>query len=475
MSFLTFLWLTPLVGGLVALLMPDKKTARGVAILASAVTFIVSLVPLYYLDNLDIFTQNVKWVKAVNINYYLRLDGLSYSLILLTTFLSLLSVWASWEIKKREQLYYFFLLLLEASLIGVFLAFDFVLFYFFWEAVLLPMYFIIGLWGGEDRRYAANKFFLYTFAGSIFLLLGGLVGYFYSSGTFSFEAWRNSLPAFTFWLFFIGLAVKIPVFPFHTWLPDAHVQAPTPGSMMLAGVLLKMGVYGFMRFLLPLLGTTYHGKALFLFCLGLTGLIYGGIMALSQNDVKKIVAYSSLSHMGIAVMGIASQNFWGVMGALFQVLAHGVVTPLLFLMVGLVYHRFHTRDISNLGGIASYLPLVSGGLIIGSFTSLGLPGLANFVGEFTVFLGAWEKFGWFAGLGIIGLLLDALVFLRLIEKVLYGERRKSELLLTDLSLSERLAVFPLILATVVLGVFPAPVFNLAWQTINALVGKGALR
>ncbi len=474
MSLLTFLWLTPLIGGLVVLAMPDRKTARRTAILTSVVTFILSLLPLGYLENLGVFTQNVKWIKAVNISYYLRLDGLSYSLLLLTTFLSLLSVWASWEIKKREQLYYFFLLLLEASLIGVFLAFDFVLFYLFWEAVLIPMYFIIGIWGGENRRYAANKFFFYTLAGSVFLLLAGLIGYFYS-GTFSFETWRSFLPAFTFWLFFLGLAVKIPVFPFHTWLPDAHVEAPTPGSMMLAGVLLKMGVYGFMRFLLPFLGTTYHGKAAFLFYLGLAGLIYGGIMALSQNDIKKIVAYTSVSHMGVAVIGIASQNFWGVMGALFQMLAHGVVTPLLFLMVGLIYHRFHTRDLDRLGGLASYLPLISGSLILGSFASLGLPGLANFVGEFAVFLGAWKSFGWFLSLGIIGLLFDALVFLRLVEKVLYGERKESELVLTDLSLSERLAVFPLILATLALGVFPAFVFNLATQTISALIQKGALK
>lgn len=474
MSFLTFLWLTPLVGGLIALVMPDRQAARRIAILASVLTFIESLIPLDYLNNLNIFTQNINWVKALNISYYLRLDGLSYSLVLLTTFLSVLSVWASWEIKKREQLYYFFLLLLEASLIGVFIAFDFVLFYLFWEAVLIPMYFIIGIWGGENRRYAANKFFLYTLAGSVFLLLAGLIGYFYS-GTFSFETWKSFLPAFTFWLFFFGFAVKIPVFPFHTWLPDAHVEAPTPGSMMLAGVLLKMGVYGFMRFLLPSLGSTYHGKDTFLFCLGLAGLVYGGAMALTQNDIKKIVAYTSVSHMGVAVIGIASQKLWGAMGALFQMLAHGVVTALLFLMVGLIYHRFHTRDLSKLGGIASHLPLISGSLIIGSFASLGLPGLANFVGEFAVFLGAWKSFGWLLGFGVIGLLLDALVFLRLVERVLYGERMESELVLADLSLSEKIAVFPLILMTVILGILPAGVFNLAYQTIIALLEKGALR
>ncbi len=474
MNLLTFLWLTPFVGGLIALAMPDRKTARRIAILTSFLTFIESLIPLGYLNNLDVFTQQIKWVKALSINYYLRLDGLSYSLVLLTTFLSLISVWASWDIKKREQLYYFFLLLLEASLIGVFIAFDFVLFYLFWETVLIPMYFIIGIWGGENRRYAANKFFLYTLAGSVFLLMAGLIGYFYS-GTFSFETWKGFLPAFTFWLFFLGFAVKIPVFPFHTWLPDAHVEAPTPGSMMLAGVLLKMGVYGFMRFLLPLLGTTYHGKEVFLFYLGLAGLIYGGIMALTQNDIKKIVAYTSVSHMGVAVIGIASLKFWGAMGALFQMLAHGVVTPLLFLMVGLVYHRFHTRDLNKLGGIASYLPLISGALIVGSFASLGLPGLANFVGEFTAFLGAWKAFGWILGFGVIGLLFDALVFLRLVEKVLYGERSESQLVLADLSLSEKLAVFPLILMTIILGVLPAGVFSLTWQTVSALLEKGALR
>ncbi len=464
-GILTWFWLLPLIGAIFILFLPRRgDSSRLIALLASFSTFILSLAPIFSRLNLSSYplVEQFNWVNlgAIKISYYLRLDGLSYPLLLLTTFLSFLAIWASWEIKENRKSYYFWILLLETALIGVFIAFDFVLFYLFWEAVLVPMYFIIAHWGGENRKYAAIKFFLYTLAGSVFMFIGGLIGY-SQTGTFSFELWTNALPAYTFWLFFLGFAVKVPIFPFHTWLPDAHVEAPTPGSMLLAGVLLKMGGYGFLRFLLPNLGVYYAGYYGFLFLLGLLSLIYGGIMALIQDDFKRIIAYTSVAHMGVVVIGLSSANELGIAGSLFQMVAHGLITGLLFLLVGLFYHRTHTRDIGKLGGIVTQAPLLSWALLLGCFASLGLPGMASFIGEFLVLLGSFKAFGWVVAWAALGIVLNMLVFLRLVSKVVHGPAKEEYAELKDLSWEEALAVYPLLLVAMIIGVLPSFVLKIS--------------
>lgn len=474
MGLLTFFWLIPVIGAGLVLLMPRwGKGARSIALLASLATFLVSLIPLFQGTSVSAspLVEKVTWVKVLNIFYALRLDGLSYPLVLLTTFLSLLALWASWEIMEEQKAYYCWALLLEASLIGVFLAADFLLFYLFWEAVLVPMYFIIGRWGGENRKYAANKFFLYTLAGSVFLLVGGLIGY-SQTGNFDFTSWGKALPLYTFWFFFIGFAVKVPSVPFHTWLPDAHVEAPTPGSMLLAGVLLKMGGYGFLRILLPNMGTNFGGYGKFLFAVGLVSLIYGAIIALIQDDFKRIIANTSVAHMGVVIMGVASNNQLGVAGSLFQLVAHGLITGLLFLLVGLFYKRTHTRNVADLGGLASQVPFLSGVLVAASFASLGLPGMASFIGEFLVFVGSFKAFGWLVAWASVGIVLNMLVFLRLVEQVLHGPSRKKYEKLSDLSLSEGVAAIPLILMAVILGLIPSLLLNISGTLSKIFAGGG---
>ncbi|RMD48129.1 MAG: NADH-quinone oxidoreductase subunit M, partial [Candidatus Thermofonsia bacterium] len=396
LSLVTFF---PLIGVLIMLLMRNRedKVYKQIAVATSIVVFVLTLVVLGMYDTSVAGLQleeKLDWIPAWGISYYLGIDGISILMVLLTSFISMLAVAASWSaIETQVRQYYIFMLLLETGMMGVFLAQDLFLFYIFWEFTLVPMYFLIGIWGGKERVYAAIKFFLYTMAGSLLMLLGILyMGI--TNGTFSvpdliagrelFADVQNLL----FIGFAIAFAIKVPIFPFHSWLPDAHTQAPTAGSIILAGVLLKMGTYGFLRFNLPLFPEASVKYAPFIAVLAIIGIIYGAIVSFAQKDVKKLVAYSSISHLGFVMLGIFSLNEAGISGAILQGVNHGISSGALFFIVGIIYEQRHTREISEFGGLWKVMPVYAATSLIITLSSMGLPGLNGFVGEFTILLGS---------------------------------------------------------------------------------------
>ncbi|AIL13055.1 NADH-quinone oxidoreductase chain 13 [Candidatus Paracaedimonas acanthamoebae] len=483
LPLLTLMIFLPLLGALTILLIKNdplsvSQNARGVALLTSVTTFILSLVVLSYFKlSLSDFqlVEKYAWIPKFSLNYCVGVDGISLVFILLTTFLMPIAILASWNViivKVKEYMITF--LVLETLIIGSFCALDLVLFYIFFEAVLIPMYLIIGIWGGKDRIHAAFKFFLFTLSGSVFMLIAILVIY-GEIGTIDLvEAYHYTFSGEKqYWLwaaFFIGFAVKIPMWPVHTWLPNAHVEAPTAGSVILAAILLKMGGYGFLRFSLPLFPEASQFFAPYVFGLSMIAVVYASLVALVQEDMKKLVAYSSIAHMGFVTFGIFTFTEQGVKGALFQMISHGVISAGLFLCVGILYNRVHSREIIRYAGLRSRMPHFAFMFMICILGSIGLPGTSGFVGELLVLVASFEKSGWmslFIGSGIV---LSATYALWLYKRIMLGKLTyKSLEKLNDLILIEKLYLFPIVASIIFLGIYPKPIFTLTETAIERVI------
>jgi NADH-quinone oxidoreductase subunit M len=476
----------PLVGVLVLVfLAPQQKNAmRWTALGTSLVTFAISLWVLFLFDpnKADNLLVQIPWFRlaGVPIQILMGVDGLSILMVLLTTFLTPIAILSTWKaVEEQVKGFMIFFLLLEVGMLGVFLALDLVLFYIFWEFTLIPMYFLIGVWGGKNRIYAAVKFFLFTMAGSVLMLLAILyLGL--QAGSFSQPELVANRSLFAgsqlllFLAFAIAFAIKVPVFPLHTWLPDAHVEAPTAGSVVLAGVLLKMGAYGFLRFNLPLFPQASVQAAPVMAVLAIIGILYGGAVAFAQKDIKKLVAYSSVAHLGFVMLGIFALNPEGLSGGILQMVNHGISTGALFLLVGMIYERRHTREMSEYGGLWKAMPIFGGISLVVVLSSMGLPGLNGFVGEFTILLGAFgsKVLGspWFAGIATLGVILAAAYLLKMFEKTFLGPITKEEnKSLKDLNLREIITMVPLLVLIFWLGIYPQPFFNLINPAVEQLV------
>ncbi len=480
---LSVITLLPLVGGLILLALPGERLQKWWALGVSLATFVISCLLFVWWQAGEAgmqFVERLPWVPQFNIQYFLGVDGISLFLVLLTTFLTVLVILFSWEgVEKQLKTFLALLLVLETGMIGVFVALDLVLFYAFWELSLIPMYFLIGGWGDAHgtytflgrtlpwRIYAALKFFLYTFAGSALMLVAILVLY-TRGGTFDLLALQQIglEPNLQMWLFLafgLAFAIKVPLFPFHTWLPDAHVAAPTAGSVILAGVLLKMGTYGFVRFCLPLFPDASRQLGPWIAALAIIGILYGALVALVQKDVKSLVAYSSVAHLGFVMLGVFALNAQGVAGATLQMVNHGLSTGALFLMVGMLYNRRHTRLLADFGGLWKQIPIYGFLFIIVALSSAGLPGLNGFVGEFNILLGAFQTNRAYAIFGTLGIILAAWYLLVAVRQMLHGPLNKAEnMAVRDLSVREIVTLVPLILLFFVIGLFP----NLFFDKIN---------
>jgi len=417
-----------------------------------------------------------RWVPGLGTSFHLGVDGLSMPMVFLTALLTLVAVVASNNITHSTREYFTLLLLLEAGLVGVFVALDMILFYVFWEVVLIPMFFLISIWGGPNRRYAAVKFFLYTLAGSL-AMLGGFIALYLATGATTFDlpaiavrASELSAPAQTaiFAAIAFALAIKVPIVPFHTWLPDAHVEAPTAVSVLLAGVLLKMGSYGFLRLGPQLLPKGFVALVPAIAALGVVSIVYGAAMALAQTDLKRLVAFSSISHMGYVMLGIASGTTAGIMGATVQMFSHGLIAGMSFLLVGALYERAHTREISAFGGIARVAPVLAGTLVFASFASLGLPGMSGFVGEFLVVLGSFQPFMWYSVVAGLAVVVTAGYLLWMLRRVAFGELNQDRATMPEMSVTEALALAPLCVGTIVVGVFPQTLVALTSATVDGI-------
>src|SRR6476659_3653943 len=477
LSILIFL---PLAGAGALYLAPERH-ARTIALATTVLDVLVAL-PLWWLFDPSSsrmqFVEHVACITSPPIHYSLGIDGISLPLELMTAALMPLCILVSWEsITTRVRTFMAVLLVMETAMLGVFAALDFVLFYVFWEAMLIPMYLIIGVWGGPNRLYAAIKFFLYTLAGSVLLLVAILVLYFYGGRTFDVLAlsqvtYPAVLQQWLFCAFFIAFAVKVPMFPFHTWLPDAHVEAPTAGSVILASVLLKMGAYGFVRFSLPMLPDASQAMTPLIAALSIIAIIYGAYMALAQVDLTKLIAYSSVSHLGFVTLGLFVMNQQGIEGAVLQMVNHGITTGALFLCVGIIYERTHSRLISDNAGLAGPMPRYATLLVIFSLSSLGLPGTNSFVGEFLVLVGAFFSSRPVAAIASLGGIVAAAYMLWMVQRVAFGvpaERTKP--LLFDLNVREMVTLVPLALLVVWIRVYPGPIVTAMQQTVNKLVQR----
>jgi NADH-quinone oxidoreductase subunit M len=481
LSTVTFL---PLVGAFLILLIRDdsenaRRNIRNVALLTTVFTFVLSLLVWAGFDNGEAGFQMVEktdWLDS-GISYHMGVDGISMLFVILTAFLMPLCILASWEaIQTRVKEYMIAFLVLETLMIGVFCALDIVLFYVFFEAGLIPMFIIIGVWGGKRRVYASFKFFLYTLLGSVLMLLA-IMAMFWQSGTTDIPTLlTHDFPAnMQTWLwlaFFASFAVKMPMWPVHTWLPDAHVEAPTAGSVILAGILLKMGGYGFLRFSLPMFPDASLYFQPLVFALSVIAIIYTSLVALMQEDMKKLIAYSSVAHMGYVTMGIFALNQEGIQGAIFQMLSHGLVSSALFLCVGVIYGRMHTREIAAYGGLVNNMPKYAVAFLIFTMANVGLPGTSGFVGEFLTLLGAFKANTWVALFATTGVILSAGYALWLYRKVVFGALSKESLKsMLDLSMREKAILYPLIIFTILFGVYPAPVFDVTANSVQALINN----
>jgi NADH-quinone oxidoreductase subunit M len=484
MPWLTVTTFLPLLGVVVLLAFPRIKdeAARAAALTVSVATFVVSLGMLGAFDGSVGGFQMVEraaWVESLNFQYIMGVDGISVFMVILTTFLMPLAILASWRVEHRVRAFMAAMLFLESAMLGTFVALDLLLFFLFFEGLLFPMYLIIGGWGGERRVYAAVKFFLYTMAGSAFLFVGILFLYFQAGtelgrATFDLrELMTLDLPMVTarwlFLAFLVAFAVKVPLFPLHTWLPDAHVEAPTAGSVILAGVLLKIGAYGLLRFNLALFPEASRYFADAISVLALIGIVYGAVVALIQTDVKRLVAYSSVSHLGFVVLGTFAFTQQGLSGGVLQMLNHGLSTGALFLLVGMVYERTHTRDLARMGGLGRVTPLLAGAFLLVALSSLGLPGLNNFVGEFLVILGTFATNRAFGVIAATGVVLAAIYLLWSYQRMMHGPTPPEHQRHPDLSLREKTILIPIVAAIVAIGVFP----NLVLDRINPTVEQTA--
>ena len=485
---LSLILLTPFAGLLVLLCIPrtNARLIRLWANVASFAGFLVTLPPLFaFRRGGDFqFIEKVQWIPTLGASYHLGVDGFSLLLVVMTGALSFLSILSSWNaIQHRTKEYYAWFLLLHIAMVGVFMALDFLLFFVFWELVLVPMYFIIAIWGGERRVYAATKFIVYTLIGSVLMFLGGLAVYIEharQSGSWSFaipDLMNTALPPqwewWIFWAFFAGFAVKVPMFPFHTWLPDAHTEAPTAGSVILAGVLLKMGTYGLIRFAMPLVPNAARDPQIvtIVAVLSMIAIVYGALVSLMQKDWKKLVAYSSVSHMGFCTLGMFALNEPGIAGSMLQQINHGISTSMLFLIVGYVYERRHTRAISEYGGLYRVMPLFTAVFLITSLSSMGLPPLNGFIGEFTILLGAYRMSVVWAIWAGVGILLGAAYLLWLFQRTTMGEVSEKNSALRDLSARELAVAAPFIVAMFAIGVWPKPWFDLLDRPAVVLVER----
>lgn len=512
MDLLTWLWLVPLIG-MVLVLMAPRWMARVISLLATAITLGITAAILGAFDtaksDLQLETR-VSWIPAFNIEYFVGVDGLSVTLVALTAVISMISVIASWNIGEEthregtEKAYFAMLLLLISGMFGFFVALDLILFYLFFELTLLPMYFLIGIWGGPRREYAAIKFFLYTLFGSVFMLVAILALYFLSgpegSRTFSIpDLAKADLPVWILnwlWLgFYLGFAIKVPIFPFHTWLPDAHVEAPTPISVILAGILLKMGTYGLVRINVQVLSEASEGWWTFLAIIGLVNILYGSFCAMAQKDMKKLVAYSSIGHMGFVLLGTAARTPEGLNGAIFQMVSHGLLSGMLFLVVGVLYVRAHHRYIvypndeaelrlyhvdpskagqMGFGGLANIMPVYTAVVTVAFFGSLGLPGMSGFIGEALSLMGTWRVYPIATVLAVIGIIVGAAYFLWTIQRMFLGAKNPEWVGLPDINARELMTLVPLGILVILLGVFPRLALDLTKGTVVSLEAVQAI-
>jgi NADH-quinone oxidoreductase subunit M len=483
------LW-TPAAGLLVLLFLPSgrKDLIRVWANLVAFAGFLVSL-PLAARFHSDVggfqFVERVDWIPSLGARYLIGIDGISLLLLMLTTLVGALAILCSWNaVQERVKEYYAMFLLLQTGMIGVFVSLDFFLFFVFWEVVLVPMYFIIGVWGGPRKLYAAIKFVMYTLAGSVLMLLGILTLYFQHFTQFGYYTFEISelmklqlplgLQQWVFWAFFLGFAIKVPMFPFHTWLPDAHVEAPTAGSVVLASVLLKMGTYGFLRFSLPLLPQASVDQTIvrILAVLSIVAIVYGALVSLMQQDWKKLVAYSSVSHLGFCTLGIFALNPNGIAGSVIQQVNHGISTGMLFLVIGVIYERRHTREIAEYGGLAHVMPRYAVVFAIAMLSSAGLPLLNGFIGEFTILQGAFEANRGWAAFAVTGVVFGAAYLLWLYQRTMLGEvTNPKNLGLPDLSLRELAVFVPLIAWALWIGIYPQPYFQVLEKPVAQIVER----
>jgi NADH-quinone oxidoreductase subunit M len=472
-DILTLLTFFPLLGAILLTFVPARQVGsiKGLSIIIGVVTLIISLFAYFLFDpiaNGMQFEINITWISSFGINYHLGIDGISLLLIMLTTILSLIAIISSWNaISHGEKGYYISLLILESGMIGVFVALDLFLFYVFWEVMLVPMYFLIGIWGGPRKVYATIKFVLFTMFGSLLMLAALLYLYFMyhnQTGQFTFDLLKlygMSIPlgaqTYIFLAFALAFAIKVPIWPFHTWLPDAHVEAPTAGSVILAGVLLKMGTYGFIRICLPLFPEASIKFIPLLSILAIIGIIYGALVAMVQRDIKSLVAYSSVSHLGFVMLGMMTLNIQGMEGSVIQMINHGISTGALFLIVGMIYERRHTRLIADFGGLAKSMPMFSTFFMIVALSSIGLPLTNGFVGEFLILLGTYKANNIYAILAATGVILAACYMLWMLQRVIFGKISDvANENLHDLYGREKLILIPLVILIIWIGVYPKP-------------------
>ena len=476
----------PIAFGILVLALGDKRATlvRWVALLGSVVTFAITLEILAGFDTRTAamqFVERIPWIPALNIDYHLGVDGISLWFVLLTSFLTILVVISSWtNVERRLAQFLGAFLIMDGLMIGVFCALDAILFYFFWEATLIPMFLIIGVWGGPRRVYATIKFFLYTFLGSVLMLVALLYLHFHSGGSFNLLTFQNTplgmvAQIWIFLAFFLAFAVKIPMWPVHTWLPDAHVEAPTAGSVILAAVMLKMGAYGFLRLSLPITPDASHHLAWLMILLSLIAIVYIALVAIVQQDMKKLVAYSSIAHMGFVTLGFFVFDATAMEGGIIQMLSHGFISAAMFLCIGVLYDRMHTRDIHAYGGVANVMPIFASFMMLFAMGNVGLPGTSGFVGEFMVVLGTYQVQPWAAIVAATGLITGAGYTLWLFKRVIFGPVIHPQVAaLQDLNVQEFLVLGSLAVLTLLMGVWPAPFLDIVHASVQHLLTQVAV-